>query len=197
MYKRQTSNSLAVTTSTGSDTQVPTAPGKISSSNLTSSSVTLTWTTSTDNVGVVSYEVYNNGASLGSVTATTFAVSGLTANTVYTFTVKAKDAAGNISAASTALVVKTTSAMNALDDEAALSISTYPNPCTDRINIQLNRTGTQLRTLEIVDFSGKQILKQETRENTFELNTEALAYGFYILIITEGNSVTKAGFSKR
>ena len=87
--------------------------------------------------------------------------------------------------------------MNALDDEAALSISTYPNPCTDRINIQLNRTGTQLRTLEIVDFSGKQILKQETRENTFELNTEALAYGFYILIITEGNSVTKAGFSKR
>lgn len=89
------------------DTTAPTVPANLSSTAQTTSSISLSWTASTDNVGVTGYEVYNGGALAASVTGTTATISGLAANTTYTFTVKAKDAAGNLSAASSALSVKT------------------------------------------------------------------------------------------
>jgi chitinase len=91
----------------GGDTQAPTAPGNLSSTGKTSTSVSLAWTASTDNVGVTGYEVFRGGTSVTTVTGTSATVSGLTASTAYTFTVKAKDAAGNTSAASNALTVTT------------------------------------------------------------------------------------------
>ena len=60
----------------------------------------LAWSGATDNVGVTGYDVYKGTTLLGSTTSTTYAVTGLTAATAYTFSVKAKDAAGNISVAS-------------------------------------------------------------------------------------------------
>jgi len=93
------------------DTQAPTAPTSLASSNITSTSVSLSWTASTDNVGVTGYDVYKNGALLASTTATTYSVTGLTAATAYSFYVKAKDAAGNASAASSTINVTTTAAI--------------------------------------------------------------------------------------
>ncbi|WNG25901.1 chitinase [Cystobacter fuscus] len=87
------------------DTQAPTAPSGLTASGKTSNSVSLTWTGSTDNVGVTGYEVsFSGGGVSGAATSTTTSatVSGLSANTTYTFTVKARDAAGNRSAASSA-----------------------------------------------------------------------------------------------
>ena len=91
------------------DTQAPSAPSGVSASAKTSSSVTLTWTASTDNVGVTGYEVFSGGsAAVASTTgATSVTVSGLAANTTYTFTVKALDAAGNRSTASSAFSTTT------------------------------------------------------------------------------------------
>ncbi|WP_167286385.1 fibronectin type III domain-containing protein [Paraflavitalea devenefica] len=91
------------------DTQAPTAPADLSASNLTQSSLTLNWTASTDNVGVTGYDVYRNGIKLNGslVTATTYAVTGLTAATAYQFYIQAKDAAGNTSANSAVLAVTT------------------------------------------------------------------------------------------
>ncbi|MBC7891903.1 MAG: fibronectin type III domain-containing protein [Sphingobacteriaceae bacterium] len=87
------------------DTQAPTAPTNLAASNLTSTGCTLTWTASTDNVGITGYELFRNATAIGTVTATSFAATGLNAGTTYTFTVKAKDAAGNTSAASNAVSV--------------------------------------------------------------------------------------------
>ncbi|WP_327204854.1 CBM96 family carbohydrate-binding protein [Paenibacillus sp. DMB20] len=84
----------------GLDTEVPSAPGNLAVTNATSSSVTLSWSAATDNVGVTGYEIYNGPTLAATVTDTEATVSGLNANTAYTFTVKAKDAAGNVSAAS-------------------------------------------------------------------------------------------------
>lgn len=90
------------------DTQAPSAPTGLASPSKTSSSVSLSWTASTDNVGVTGYDVYQGTALVGSTTgATTYTVAGLAASTAYSFTVKAKDAAGNVSAASGALSVTT------------------------------------------------------------------------------------------
>ncbi|SET06574.1 glycosyl hydrolase [Paenibacillus sp. NFR01] len=91
---------------TGGDTTAPTTPANLTSTGKTSSSVSLSWSASTDNVGVTGYTVYYSGGSVN-VTGTTATVSGLSANTAYTFTVKANDAAGNQSAASNAVSVTT------------------------------------------------------------------------------------------
>ncbi len=98
------SSSLSVTTI---DIHAPSVPAGLSATGITETGFTLTWGASTDNVGVSGYDVYNNGILAGSVTATTYSFSGLSAGTSCTLTVRAKDAAGNISSSSTGLSVKT------------------------------------------------------------------------------------------
>lgn len=90
-----------------SDTTVPSTPASLAASGTTSSSTNLSWTASTDNVAVTGYNVYRGTTLLGTATGTTYTATGLTASTTYTFTVKAKDAAGNLSAASNAVNVTT------------------------------------------------------------------------------------------
>ncbi|MGW1273645.1 carbohydrate binding domain-containing protein [Streptomyces sp. NPDC002491] len=92
----------------GTDTQAPTAPGGLTSTGRTSSSVSLSWKAATDDVGVTSYDVYSGSAKALTVSGTAATVSGLSASTAYTFTVKARDAAGNTSAASDSVTVATT-----------------------------------------------------------------------------------------
>ncbi|EFM12506.1 glycoside hydrolase family 18 [Paenibacillus curdlanolyticus YK9] len=89
------------------DQTAPTAPGTPSATNVGSTSVTIAWGASTDNVGVTSYDVYRGTTLATTVGGASATISGLTADTTYTFTVKAKDAAGNVSAASAPLTVKT------------------------------------------------------------------------------------------
>lgn len=90
------------------DTQAPSAPTGLTSPSKSDTTVSLSWTASTDNVGVTGYDIYRGATLVGSTTgATTFTATGLTASTTYSFTVKAKDAAGNVSAASDALNVTT------------------------------------------------------------------------------------------
>ncbi|QNM85197.1 S8 family serine peptidase [Polaribacter pectinis] len=88
------------TVNVNADTQAPTAPTSLSVSNITQTTATLSWTASTDNVGVTTYEVFNNGTSIGTVTGTSANITGLTASTSYTYTVTAKDDAGNASGSS-------------------------------------------------------------------------------------------------
>jgi chitodextrinase len=95
------------------DTQAPTIPTGLTSSNVTYTGFTLSWTASSDNVGVTGYDVYKNGELISSVSGTTVTISGLTQGTTYAMTVKTKDGSGNISAASTPLNVTTTAASDA------------------------------------------------------------------------------------
>jgi len=64
--------------------------------------VDLSWNASSDNVGVTGYDVYQGASNLGTVAGTSAQVTGLTPATSYTFTVRARDAAGNVSGASNA-----------------------------------------------------------------------------------------------
>jgi cellulose 1,4-beta-cellobiosidase len=69
-----------------------------------STGASLSWTASTDNVGVTGYIVRRNGAQIATPAATSFADTGLSAATTYTYTVAARDAAGNVSSAASASV---------------------------------------------------------------------------------------------
>ncbi|MFD5560030.1 glycoside hydrolase family 6 protein [Kitasatospora griseola] len=97
----------ALGSSGGSDTTAPTAPTGLAATT-TANSVALTWSAATDNVGVTGYDVYRGGALVGSTASTSYTDTGLTASTAYSYTVKARDAAGNVSPASAALVATTT-----------------------------------------------------------------------------------------
>ena len=103
------STTLNVTTP---DTQAPTAPTNLAATNLTQTSFMLSWTASTDNVGVIGYDVYQDGIKIngGSVVSTSYNISGLSLNTPYTYLVRAIDAATNMSAASSSLLVTTLAA---------------------------------------------------------------------------------------
>ncbi|AWH84201.1 secretion protein [Flavobacterium album] len=90
------------------DTTAPTAP-TLTASGTTQTTTNLSWTGATDNVAVTGYDVYQGATIITSVTGTTYTVTGLTAATAYSFSVKAKDAAGNISVASNMVNVTTLS----------------------------------------------------------------------------------------
>lgn len=100
------SNTNFTITSGSTDTVAPTAP-TLAASGTTQTTTNLSWTGATDNVAVTGYDVYRGTTLLGSTASTTYAVSGLTASTAYTFTVRAKDAAGNVSADSNTVSVTT------------------------------------------------------------------------------------------
>jgi chitinase len=91
------SNQVTARTQLGADTQAPTAPANLRVAMGASTSVTLVWDASTDNVGVVQYEVLQNGVSVGGGSLTNLTVTGLAPGTSFTFRVRARDAAGNVS----------------------------------------------------------------------------------------------------
>src|SRR5262249_24557922 len=81
------------------DTPPPTPPTNLIVTATTSTTVSLSWTASTDNVGVTGYRIFNGSTLAGTTTATTFIVGSLTPNTSYTFTMRAFDPARNTSTA--------------------------------------------------------------------------------------------------
>jgi predicted peptidase/fibronectin type 3 domain-containing protein len=101
-----TSN-ISITTS--GDTQPPTAPQSVTVGRRTLTSVVLSWTASTDNTGVASYNVYANGNTTpaANFTSTNGTATGLTGNSVYSFIVKAVDFAGLESPASPQVITST------------------------------------------------------------------------------------------
>ncbi|MFI6789319.1 cellulase family glycosylhydrolase [Nonomuraea sp. NPDC050383] len=95
------------------DTSPPTAPAGLAASGVTSAQAGLSWSASTDNVGVTGYDVLRAGATgsfavVGTSATTSFTATGLSPSTTYRFQVRARDAAGNTSAVSNTVTVATT-----------------------------------------------------------------------------------------
>ena len=86
---------------TGPDTQAPTAPGNLVGTAVSSTTAALSWTASTDNVGVTGYRVSRDDSLVATVSGTSWTESGLTPGASYKFSVVALDAAGNASTAAT------------------------------------------------------------------------------------------------
>jgi uncharacterized protein YjdB len=124
----------------GGDTQAPTPPGNLGSPSKTSTSVNLSWTSSTDNVVVTGYEVFVNAETSPrlSVTSTSATIGSLTSNTTYAFKVRAKDGAGNFSSYSNTLSVTTSPASTAQPVPGTIQAESYAamngvqkEPCGD------------------------------------------------------------------
>ena len=115
------------------DTTAPSTPTGLSASAVSSSQINLSWTASTDNVGVTGYRVYRAAtllATLGAVT--TYQNTGLAASTSYSYTVQAIDAAGNASAQS-----------------ASASATTQAAPDTQAPSVPTGLAGTAVSATQI------------------------------------------------
>ncbi|MEW7281109.1 endonuclease [Aquimarina sp. 2201CG1-2-11] len=128
----------------GGDTQAPTIPGNITTSNTTQTSTFISWSASTDNVGVTGYEIYRNGGLLGTTATTSYTISGLTPDTTYSFFIRAKDAANNRSASSNTIQVTTQSSTTG-GNASGLFFSEYIEGSSNNKALEIaNHTGASI-----------------------------------------------------
>jgi len=92
------------------DTTPPSTPANLVATAVSSSQINLSWTASTDDVGVTGYTVFRNGTPVGTPTSPSFQDAGLSASTTYTYAVSARDAAENVSQLSAPASATTNSA---------------------------------------------------------------------------------------
>lgn len=91
------------------DTAAPSVPSGVAAVETGATKIKVTWTASTDNKGVAKYIIRRDGAIIDSATTgTSFEDATAVAATNYTYTVAAKDAAGNTSAQSSATAAAAT-----------------------------------------------------------------------------------------
>lgn len=101
------SNTATVTTPALPDTTAPSTPGNLNATTVRTTQVNLAWVASTDNVGVMGYNIFRNGTKVGTSSGTSYGDTGLDANTTYTYSVSAFDAAGNTSSQTNNMTVRT------------------------------------------------------------------------------------------
>jgi chitodextrinase len=129
---------------TALDTQSPSAPTKLIATDRTHTTITLSWTSSHDNRAVKGYQVYRDGKRIVSTTKTTYTNKNLIPGQKYSYTVRAYDAAGNISENSTVLNVTTISDLQSptSPEDLKASSTTYTSvslswkPSTDNVGIK-------------------------------------------------------------
>jgi glucose/arabinose dehydrogenase len=117
-----------------SDTQAPTTPGLPVCTSIVQDSITLAWPGSTDNVGVVAYDIYHDGTLLASPSASPHTLSDLNFNFTYRFSVFARDAAGNTSTTSPLATCQT----------GPSSDTTAPSAPSNFVHSAVTQTGASL-----------------------------------------------------
>jgi hypothetical protein len=130
--------SVTVTvTGSPTDTTAPSAPTNLAGTAAGQTQINLTWTASTDNVGVTAYQVFRNGTQVGTPTTNSYSDTGLVASTQYSYTVKAVDAAGNVSQVS-----NTASATTQAPPAPTLTLSANPTSVTSGTGSTLTWSST-------------------------------------------------------
>ncbi|MEU3644635.1 lytic polysaccharide monooxygenase [Lentzea sp. NPDC034063] len=174
------------------DTTAPSAPGTPVASSVTSSSVKLDWSASTDNIGVTGYRVYNGSQVVATSATNSVTVTGLTADTQYSLTVVATDSAGNASTASSAVAVRTSSG----GSTGSCSVA-YTRPSTWNggftANVTVSNSGTSaISAWQLVwAFPSGQQLSQAWSSTVTVASGQATAKGVsYNADIPAGGSVT-------
>ncbi len=151
----------------GGDSQAPSAPTNLIATAPSSTTVNLSWTASTDNVGVTGYQIWRNGVQVHTTTGVTYSDTGLSPNTMYSYFVKAYDAAGNVSAASNTATVTTPNALTWIVQPKANNITTTSATINDTANVAV--------TLTIEYWTGKKAHQTVTDSNLNTVHNTALA----------------------
>src|SRR2546423_1666448 len=159
-----TSNGAGTTPSV--DTTLPSTPSGLTGAAAGSTGANLSWSASTDNVGVTGYIVRRNGVQVATPATTSFADTGLSAATTYSYTVAARDAAGNISPNSASVSVTTASAADTTPPSTPIGLTAAAtgstrarlswSASTDNVGVTgyiVRRNGVQVATPATTSFA--------------------------------------------
>ena len=166
------------------DTEAPSVPTAVAAADITQTTAKVTWDASTDNVGVVGYNVYVNEAKVNAspVTVTEYDLTGLTEATEYTVRVTAVDAAENESARSEAVTFTTLEAEEETDTEA-------PTAPTEVKATEVTETTAKLTWSEATDNVG--VAGYNVYVNEAKVNEELVAgTEFALTDLTEATEYT-------
>lgn len=172
---------------TTTDTTAPSVPTGLAAGTATTTSIPLSWNASTDNAGgtgVAGYEVYRGSTLVATVTSTSYTATGLTADTAYSFTVKAKDNAGNVSAASSALSARTKAVV--VDPTET---TTPPPGGACKVSYQASSWNTGLSANVKITNTGSTALNGWTLKFTFA-NGQQVTQGWSATWAQSGSAVT-------
>ena len=193
---------LTLTVSNAPDTTPPTIPTNLSIVNITTSSISLAWTVSTDPTvtgqvtsGLAGYKIYRGGIQVGTSTTGSFTNTGLTASTTYSYTVSAYDNAGNVSAPSSA--VNATTGSPADTTPPTTSITAPANNATVSGTITVTATASDNVGVTQVQLyvDGALASTDAASPYTFSLNTNSLANGTHTLMTKAYDAAGNVGSS--
>ncbi|WP_204004495.1 glycoside hydrolase family 9 protein [Micromonospora lutea] len=165
------------------DTTPPTAPSSLAASRITTDGATLTWSPSTDNVGVTGYRIYRTllgEVLVATVTGTTYTVTGLDPETRYHFYVVAIDAAGNASPPSEMVTVTT-------------SVPLPTSPC--RISYGVNDWGSGFTASITITNTGTSAINGWTLAFTFPHAGQRVGQSWSATFQQSGTAVTATSLS--
>jgi chitodextrinase len=164
------SAAVSATTQAATDTQAPSVPAGVTATAVSSSQINLTWTASTDNVGVTGYKVFRNGSQIATVMTTSYSNTGLAESTFYSYTVSAYDAAENVSgqsasASATTKVAADTQSPTVPASLLATAISTSQinlswTASSDNVGVtgyKVYRNGTRIATTTRTSYSNTRL----------------------------------------
>lgn len=170
--------------------EAPTVPLNLVASNTTASTTELSWAASTDNIAVTEYEIYEGITLIGTTTLTNFSVTSLSAKTAYSFSVKAKDYAQNISELSIPISVMTSGNLS-VDDHGVSGKNIfilYPNPTNHSLSIK--RLNNNPLYFKISNLQGQSLMKGIVEDSNIDVSN--LSSGVYFIELNDsGKSVSK------
>ena len=181
------------------DVQPCDVPTGLHTTNVENEAIAIAWDA---NPNVTSWNIQYRpvGGTLASATSTTnsYNITGLTGLTTYEIQVQADCGNGNVSDWCTAITAQTTNV--GIESHLLNSISLYPNPANDVINVQCTMNNVQVKALEVFDVYGKLIRTVETvctPSLQTQINVSDLASGMYFVRVTTEQGVVTKSFVKK
>ena len=172
------------------------APTGLTAGEITGESIAISWNASANAEGYnIQYSPQGGSISSASTTTNSYTITGLAQNTTYQIQVQANCGDGNLSVWSESITVTTTG----IDNYLSNSISLYPNPANDVVNVQCTMNNVQ--GIEVFDVYGKVIagLPQcdSRTDGISRINVSGLANGMYFVrVTTDAGTVTKSFVKK-
>ena len=190
-----TGNEMTFTTQ-NQDVEPCDVPTGVTVSAVTDESITITWNNA---AGVSSWNIQysTTGGTLNSASSNTnsYTINGLQPETTYEIQVQANCGGGNLSEWSSAVTGTTTTGINSW---LANSVSLYPNPAKEVVNVQCTMNNVQLTgELSVFDVYGKLLQIVPITSEITPINVSGLANGMYFVrVVTEEGMVTKTFVKK-
>jgi hypothetical protein len=175
---------------TVADKQAPSQPQALTAAKTTEGRIQLLWQPSTDDIGVTGYYIYVDGVRLNAtpVTATSFVTNAPSGNLIAAYTVKATDAAGNLSEASASELYSTSNSGGANQTLATMQV--FPNPSSGVFHLSLN--SEQTGNIAITVYTGGCTVVHRLLDNKSAVlyqrsfNLQNLPKGMYLINVVVG-----------